>query len=776
MIPGLLSTAKLDGSVHLDHVAVVAREAVGAVEGDLGSALREVQRLCLTWGGAGHVMFPFRHDSPNGVEQKWLEWVKTTHVDGAVGPDDEQLDHLGLSHPNSTTESVLDLAMALGESWSRISVPCLEDDDPWQVAYLGVIGAFPKSLGEGHGPQEIEGYSTLAKLVEVRFDEVTGSAADLVGRLNDFTVNTPRAFSLLALTLDGDRNDLQNWTRFVPGDKESSMHTTRSTVVVYEPGSVADLCLLWNLRAMHPRAEMPLAVPYGPETVSTLGELTGLIKVRPQFGLTLTSCSVTNPELEKLASELGANQSLRPSVEDWPSLMNVPGRPPGIEASTIAEFRNGSARVPSLLPEQSQKLEAWNRWTRREGAGLQTWISPRTEPLPVTARSPQGPVHFRYGGQIHPIWSFTSGGDFLVDWPSRWSMLQKAVSERGLEARPSEAGVVAEQLAQKLGSLGHLRLFMEPEVLDFMYRWSERTGMSWFRRRVREIQKRLGDEPSAIDLDRVLLSIAGEPSEYDQRFEPYAKIRNLIGPDVDDWLELLEQFDLVERGTALKCPKCRRKSWLTVAQIESTMECRQCGSELRHRGASLQWSFRASETLVSATHHDAIPHLLALDWFVTSYRLGSQRSSPQHRLIGGYPGVEFVDENNSVIGEADIALLFADGSICCGEAKRNPNGLKAEDLKKLDRLSKALASPWSFVTTPHPLSDCGTLWHEASADPTRLALTAEWLTHTRVLSINTNPFAEPPSEESAISAISPGTVAKYLTQRRDEDQDFRRRP
>jgi hypothetical protein len=113
-------------------------------------------------------------------------------------------------------------------------------------------------------------------------------------------------------------------------------------------------------------------------------------------------------------------------------------------------------------------------------------------------------------------------------------------------------------------------------------------------------------------------------------------------------------------------------------------------------------------------------------------------------LVGAFPGVAFRHEtSDELLGEADVLLVFADGTLVPGECKLRSSGWTSDEQVKLDRLVDALDAPWSFVATPEWAQGCSELWRGLgeAASRQRVVLTGEHLLEANVAwTIDKNPF------------------------------------
>ena len=94
-----------------------------------------------------------------------------------------------------------------------------------------------------------------------------------------------------------------------------------------------------------------------------------------------------------------------------------------------------------------------------------------------------------------------------------------------------------------------------------------------------------------------------------------------------------------------------------------------------------------------------------------------------------HPGLEFLDGDAKVIGEADVVLLLTNGRLVLGEVKRRGAGLDAE-IDRLEKLADRLDAAWTFFGTPQYASDCPAIGKNLRRDlpnRRRVALTGEQL-------------------------------------------------
>ncbi len=548
-----------------------------------------------------------------------------------------------------------------------------------------------------------------------------------------------------------------------------------NVVVVYAPGSIADLCLLWDLRAAHGLPSgFPLAVPASEDAVGVIrgwwahgaSSRYGLSEVR----CALVSFSVSSAELTALAEELG-----EPWTVAQPGELLRTAPEPFRPSTDVAVFTNGGARVAAWSPGDLSRFDL--RHSLYKDLGLAVRLSPLDSELPPS-RSLVGPVHgptFRRGAC--EIIGAEAGSLVTMRWPTNWTVFEAVVRDRGLKARPSSAGAAAEALLHRLGSLEEIQMLCDPAVVRILNDLGRQSGMSW----MRELAK-----TQSVQIDEEFLrKRAGSPREEDLHDIGLDEVKRMFDNSeaaATAWLDWAESRGVLVRGTRVRCRNCGRKSWRALPELAASMVCRGCGRSIARPfpHTPLNWRYRASEIVVQVVFHDALIHLLAMRWLASLFYRGFDKPE---ELYGVHPGVEFLNGKGLTIGEADVVLLFANGDLVLGECKRNAEGLNAGELDKLDALGRILSSPWTFVATSTSTNDCGPLWQQSVRtlpQQPRFALTGEHLYSMPWWTTNENALAW---REPGSNAIRPwgepfaARVVKMATSylgRADPDLDITR--
>ena len=688
---------------------------------DLDDAVSTIKSFAQAWGGGSSVLVPV--EPGVGIDQHpaWSVLLEFGTVDDVVARGHldtstflERVNGLRLvGHDNfEPVWSVLHSAAAqAGDKLSvRSALPA--PDDPWFIAYLGSFGSAPDTpsgwLLRRAGLREDLG---LADLVDLREEFVADpSSADLVARVRDRTSLSPRMMSMYRLAFgqapwsqDFARAPTwteRGWTRNFVGS---------NVAVIYEPGSVPDLCLLWNLRASHGFPDrLPLALPNSdnvgsdlrawvdPESYVFAGRLRGV--GRP---FAVTSLSIPIPELEAIAEDAGV-----PWRAVAPDELIQAAHRPAMRTGRTVTFRDGTANVEAFGADVSDFLR--RRPRAAFGAQLKIRVSLQRKPLPA--------LRSLRGGDAPLAWAWRDGGfDFQLPsagtsvqicWPSGWTVLRAAVQDRGFDIRASRPGKAAEALLRRLGSVEQLDPLRDPWILDTLDRLAHRRGLTWFRDRARSMADRAAHSTSDADggasaLARIedylqALTLTARDDEQDDL--TFSALSQRLGArNAHAWLEWAESTGLLVRGVSVRCGACGAVGWRTVAELAPPVACAGCGVSIDRPYAAdhLVFRYRATTLLLEVMAADALPHLLCHGWWSALLR---------HGLYGAHPGVEVLDDAGNVLGEADVVLLLHDGSLAIGEVKRRANGLTQSEVEKLERLADLLNADWTFYATPglHP--------------------------------------------------------------------------
>lgn len=731
MVQGLLSDDRLNGQLPVTRDVGPELYAFLVDRYDIRDALHVIRQNCGAWGGGMWPLLP--HDPHRGEpSESWAPLLDDATVDAIASREFMDGSHwaarlrdtrLQDHHAVEPLWSMLEANRSVTGHKPEVALRLPLVQHPWFISYLACFGDIDETLNP-HLLRRAGLREDLAlhDLVDVRAGpERQPSPLDLVRSLREATL-APRQMSRAALGLSSApwSQDLQtaptwttkHWVRRLVGS---------NIAIVYEPGSVADLCLAWNLRAVHGLPEgLPLAIPDDGNTIEGLrawstpepeneafaGRLKGF--GRP---FALVSMSIDRDRLEALAEEAGVPWQVFEPEE----LLQGPSRPVR-RSHDVETFKDGHAVVSGLDRDTAELIA--HRPPAAFGLDLRIRVTvdgERVPPLPALRNDYAFERGWRDGG--FDTQAPADGGPVGIEWPSGWAMLRAAIEPHGLTIRPSAAGAASTALMRRLGSFRDLDFLRDPRVLEELDEVARRRGISWFRKEVRRLAARVAADDDGPALERIeqrLTELTITGSDDQPSLMTVNSLTSLLSArQARAWMEWAERSGLLVRGVEFRCQACRAKGWRNTAELSPPVICGGCGEEVRRPfpADSLQFKYRPSQGLLEVMSADALPHLLCAGWFVALFRDG---------LVGAHPGVDFLDSDQRVVAEADVVLLFRDGSVALAECKRRAAGLRGEEIEKLEHLADLIDAMFTCYATPQWASQCGPIWSDLRRDlPTR---------------------------------------------------------
>lgn len=723
--------------------------------GHLGQLREEITRLCQTWGGAGQPILPI---VGGDVPPAYVRLLQTEQVD-QVGGLHEVDTELPYRVRQSTPSDFPVMVIAGGtprEQWRPVHVPVLDVDDPWELIYAATLGVLPEVPDPTlMGPSGHVDDVRFEQIMPVERQPVIGSLDDLLQRLEDHQPMSPRMVSNIGLAAgqEPDAGYMGRGTSPLPEPYDLRRAAGPNIIVVVSPASVEDLALLWNLRAAHGDGRvMPIGLPLAAATEQALKELRRPGRAK-MFGFQGGRCFVTSASLDPgQLADVAASAGMRAVA--YEKLLTF-GPPPGRFRNDIAQWSEGHAQLAVVSDADREFLRPIHHFWRPPQMVVDVTVRDHLLPADPTMRGAEFGHRFQAGSaQVH-VPSVRRPATVAVRWPSTWTSLAAVAQSRGLRVEPSEPGVAAETLIRTIGGVEGIRYLAHRPLIELLYRLAERSGMAWWKdrwtRAHRELRK-LGAseeeiEAAAVRLGRDDPAIAPPGEGRALPFNEFLKVfRTRQG--ARNWVVWAEQHHLLVRGATVACPVCKSKFWLPMLSVPPPVACPGCGRSIvqPYEPEMLKFTYRMGETLRRVLETDSLGHLFALRWLDQLFE--------RHGLVGAHPGVNFFDTDKN-IGEADVVLLFADGSLVPVEVKRRIAGVDQRMAESLDALSDALRAPYDIVAVTQPASDCPELQQFARAlpDRPRLLLTDDQLHAEHVMfMLNSDPFAWEPQDEEVRKA------------------------
>ncbi len=364
---------------------------------DLEAAVAEIRWLCQVWGGAGQPLLPVTDGQCPAPYRSRLE---REQIDGVGGLQD-----LPVSLPWRVPETsaadhpaILIAGHVPIEQWRPVEVVELALEDPWSPTYAAVLGVWPEApdaaLSERFFLREDLRFE---EIIPVQRREVTGSFADLLARLSDRTVLTPRQLSgmFLAGGMEPDTSYMGMTEEVLPRPWAVRRAAGPNLIVVMSPGSVEDLALLWNLRCAHgDRRVLPIGLPVDAIDAPTLSALQ-----KPghatMFGFGGGRCYLTSASLELDSLEQFAELGPRLEAVSYERVLTF-GPAPGRPSTHITTWEDGRTRLRPLS-ESDKEVLSTSGDVRMPKLLLDVTVTDRPLPADGTMLAPSGPLVTRPG-------------------------------------------------------------------------------------------------------------------------------------------------------------------------------------------------------------------------------------------------------------------------------------------------------------------------------------------------------------------------------------------
>jgi hypothetical protein len=739
----------------------------------MADGVAAILHACESWGGdARPLLYWDRSGAHHGPWGRVADDVAPTYVaEHGATASWQDWDH------RAPLISVL-VAMNNAGNFRSVTIPDLAGDDPWRSAYLACFGDLPVTVGLEPFEFELERIrpdATYDQLLDVTREPVSGSAADFLGRLRNRETLSPFELTYAGLTSSG-RGTSHSWRDGLLHPNRRRLHPV---VVVYSPDSVEDLCLIRTLRAARSRrGDGPFAVPNTVDFTSVISGwgASGAFNSASGRRCVLTSASVDTANLQQIARELGDHWT----VEAFGELLDTPVRPH--RASTdVVMFSGGSGL---LLPWSEDDRRAFGSrvsgWGGLSSVVLVRPLGRRLAPSKSLSVDMWSGYRWIHGGcETSPA---NPAEPFTMRWPTNWTVLEAMMRDRDLSVRPSVPGRAAEVVLAQMEDIDELALLSSPDVIKLLYRLGERQGMTWFRSKFNAVIEQLrtaGDEMAERvgALEDYLSRLTASTEDAGRHTVTAAGMRlGASREETQHWIDWAEATNLLLRGVNVRCAACEGESWIPMRDIAPPVICPGCTAPIASAFPHDQvvFRYRASSPLLKLLDCDALGHLLLFRWLVSLFDHGMT----DDYLVGGYPGVEFVDVDGTVLGEADVLLVFSDGSLGLAEYKRSARGLTADEVDKLDSLADRVGASWTMVATHDSAAACGAIWSECQQvlpQRPRFVLTGDQLFSHAVPAIGASPFAAPDLTTALqIEVASPMTIAVRLAEYRRPDIELRR--
>lgn len=775
MLDAILDSARLNGP-HSAHVVLRPRRyAVPVSDSDMQVTLKTIAEECQAWGGGNTAFVPVT--TAGSIDPIYARILAGSQVDRLIG-----LDVFGLYNLPDGTASLPVTTLGYGrllaasllkyrsqQDYLPLEVVALAPDDPWRPIYTACLGDLPQRpderfLRDTYLNPELE----FEDFVAVTRPTGLGSLSDLLERLGNDEVITPRQLSMMRLAYGtSGSTSIRDESRALPEPNHARFDAGPNVVVVCRPGSVADIAMLWNLRAaLGDSYVTPVGLPEDAATPEAIATIVGHPRRSHQGWsrrtLYVTSASIPVDELQQRLSHVGEHVAFASSDH----LLTL-GVAAGWPRDEVLVWHEG---VSSFVPGADERhREVLARFGWRFDCDMAVDVALPTFPFPA-------------GDDVRidaSNWTFADGAAsqgigrrgteaITITWPSRLLMAQAVARRRGLRLAESEPGRAAMVVLSGLTAGWELANLTHAPLLALLESMAARQGMPWYKQHLRTAGQPL-------DLSELVARTADDLPEASMHDFKRALRNNQAAAKY--WLYWAERRGLIVKGFPLDCPHCRSKQWTPVAAFAPPIVCRGCAQRIETPFGDrpqIDFKYRLSERLRRVYEHDAMGHLLTMRFFQSIFS-----AFKGSRLVGAHPGMEVRRSGaDAVIGEADNLMLFRDGDLVPVEVKRSFSGVVPPEVDKLDDLAARLRAPWSAIAVCQygQAAPESFTWLESrgeGAGPFRLVLSSDRLLEPSPhWALGDDPFAWRPMSDGEIEEREQRFVERLARGGEDEGSDW----
>ena len=700
------------------------------LEHDLRDVEKAIARACDSWGGSYNTFIPV--DATPTVPPHWRDHFSNARCDYVNARDHIPLpvppklrDLSGLWQANWSGPSVLSVVSQSSLPASGYRTVQLANhialDEPWGVAYNAVFGRWTDIFDAAYLEENrLDSSASYAKITSLKYlDPSTCGAENLVEELLLTDLTSARAFSCFHLNSFIVGNDLnRELNNPFPRKWQEARMAGPNLVVVYEPGSVQDLCLLWNLRAIYGSPlGLPLGIPASEDVASilkrwrqTLPMLRGRGQPVKAFAI---SASVSMDRLEAFCTDAGSDWS----AAEWGAYLQ-PNLGCGIPSVESASFENGKAKIAILHPSEENVLG--RDVILALGPSLDIMTRPIDQILPEFPVTIGSHLQVDIAGGIRQNFN-ASAGYIPIEWPSGWSMMESSIGRLKFQVEQSVPGKIASLMLKGCDRAGGMQYLLSDEILRFLLGLGTRRGFNESRRLMKLIVNEIDDGTDTSEqlarIESLLQRLLSDQLDTNRNFVKMSAIEKLFKNKraAGAWVDFVQRAGLLEKGVRVQCRSCNNPIWLVLLNGANPVDCSTCGATIGDPFPHDQFvfSYCATDLLIRIVESDSMVHALTHRYLANCF---ATTTDSDKTVVGAYPGVIVKDESGGQhIGEVDLLLLMVDGSIGVGECKTSSAGLVPDELLKLDKLASVLGATWTFVSTLDRRAKCAPIWN---ANPT----------------------------------------------------------
>jgi len=256
-------------------------------------------------------------------------------------------------------------------------------------------------------------------------------------------------------------------------------------------------------------------------------------------------------------------------------------------------------------------------------------------------------------------------------------LLKQLFKRAGIEAKDSQAGLLARKLIEQMDGLEGCRVFKIPGVRKLI------ASM-----RVDTYIKR--GEALRIINDKDPLT---KKASFDEHKDLYIQVRDSQELTEEDVFDALILQRLFRAGIGVECPSCRLRPWFAIKDLSDHVICEFCEGEIsillqfKH---SAFWTFRKSGLIGKDNNQEgAIPVALTLLQFLRMSHIDEFVHSTALKLDSTADGID-CETDFAILGTAHSFVGRDSPAIAIGEVKSNADEISDKDIANLSKVKEVL--------------------------------------------------------------------------------------
>lgn len=256
-------------------------------------------------------------------------------------------------------------------------------------------------------------------------------------------------------------------------------------------------------------------------------------------------------------------------------------------------------------------------------------------------------------------------------------LLRQLFVRAGIEAKDSQAGLIARKLVEQMGGLDSCRVFKIPGVRKLIASLNSTDFTT---------------RSNAVNVIRDLDESTGVAS-FTEHESLHIQARETPKLSTDEAFSYMLSKKLFRAGLEMTCSNCKLKPWLSINSLGSEVTCEYCGGqvELVTQLKDRDWKFRKSGLIGSDNNQEgAIPVILTLLQFLhRDHSGGSFVYSTALKLDSKKLGID-CETDFAALGHTRDIHGKDYTAVAIGEVKSLKEEINDQDIENLSKVKEAL--------------------------------------------------------------------------------------